>query len=346
MKTVRYVILMALAAMLLAGCGALPPVFPSAAGPTAAVAVEPAAPEAAPTEAPAQPVATEIAPVEPTLPAPAATTAPEPQATPSPDQVMGANPLTGTVWEWAALLKTRPPTQSVVPDPSSYTVVFGADGQMLIKADCNNAQATYVLENDTLAITLGAVTRAACPPGSLSNDFLTNLSKVGSYVMDGGDLILSLTETNDSMIFRNGGPSAEAAVPPAAATEAPAGAPADAETPQLVGPTWQWVSFFDVATGKNSFDVTNPANYTVTFMDDGTAAMQADCNRAAGTYTVNGASLTVEVGPVTLAACGPDSQGAQFLINLTSAGTYLFIEGDLAIDLQADGGRMVFRAAE
>jgi heat shock protein HslJ len=286
------------------------------------------------------------APTEQAVTAPDATAAPEPQATPAPDQVMGANPLTGTVWEWAALLKTNPPTQSVVPDPASYTVIFGADGQMAIKADCNNAQATYVLENDALAITLGAVTRAACPPGSLSNDFLTSLSKVGSYVMDGGDLILRLAETNDSMIFRNGGPAAEAAAPPAAATEAPAGAPAEAETPQLVGPTWQWESFFDVATGKNSFDIANPENYTVTFMEDGTAAMQADCNRAAGTYTVNGASLTVEVGPVTLAACGDDSRGAQFLINLTSAGTYQFIDGKLAIDLQADGGRMVFRAAE
>jgi heat shock protein HslJ len=362
MKMLRYVILLSLATMLLAGCGALPPVFSNAAGPTAAIAltIEPAVPEPAATEAaPAgtapEPVVTEVATVEPAPTAPAEQTAAtpaatepaaEPQVTPAPDQVMGANPLAGTVWEWAALIKTRPPAQSVVPNPASYTVIFGANGEMLIKADCNNARATYTLENETLAIALGPVTRAACPPGSLSAEFLTNLSKVGSYLIDGSDLVLRLAETNDSMIFRNGGPSAEPAPPPAVATEAPAGAPAEAATPELVGPTWQWESFFDVATGNGTFDVANPANYTVTFLNDGTVTMQADCNRAAGTSTVNGASLTVVVGPVTLAACGPESRGADFLINLTSAGTHMFVDGKLAIDLQADGGRMIFRAAQ
>lgn len=354
MKTLRYLVLLSLTAMLLAGCGALPPVFPNAAGPTAAIApeIEPAVPEPAAT----QPAATEAAPVEPAPTAAAEqgaatavateAAAVEPQATPEPDQVMGANPLAGTVWEWAALIRTQPSTQSVVPDPASYTVVFGADGEMLVTADCNTARATYTLENDQLTIALGAVTRAACPPGSLSSEFLTNLAKVGSYVMDGGDLILRLAETGDAMIFRNGGAAAEAAPPPAVATEAPAGAAADGTTPRLIGPAWQWESFADVATGSDSFTVANPENYTVTFIDDGTAAMQADCNRAAGTFTVDGAALTVNVGPVTLAACEPESRGAQFLINLTSAGTFTFVDGKLAIDLQADGGRMVFRAAE
>lgn len=351
MKTLRYVILLSLAAALLAGCGALPPLMPNAAGPTAAVAVTteapaaevPAATEAAPATAPE---AATAAPAEPVATPAATEAAPAEQPSPAPEQVMGANPLTGTVWEWAALLKTKPPTQSVVPDPASYTVVFGADGQLAIKADCNNARGTYTLDNDRVTIALGAVTAAACPPGSLSADFLTNLSKVGSYVMDNGDLILRLNETNDSMIFRNGGPAEEAAPAPAA-TEAPAGAPAEAAAaPQLVGPTWQWESFVDVAKGQDSFEVANPENYTVTFLDDGTAAMQADCNRAAGTYTVNGSALNVVVGPVTLAACEEGSRGAQFLINLTSAGTFTFVDGKLAIDLQADGGRMVFRAAK
>ena len=357
MKTMRYVILLALAAALLAGCGALPAVFPNAAGPTAAVesAAEAPAAEPSPSETAPKPEATTVAPVEPasTAPAEQAATAPtateaapaEAQATPAPDQVMGANPLVGTVWEWAALLKTNPPAQSVVPNPASYTVVFAANGEMLIQADCNNARAIYALENEALTITLGPVTRAACPPGSLSAEFLTNLSKVGAYLIDGSDLVLRLAETNDSMIFRNGGPAAEAPPPPAA-TEAPAGAPAEAATPELVGPTWEWESFFDVATGDGTFDVSNPENYTVTFLDDGTVAMQADCNPAAGTYTADGASLNVVVGPVTLAACGPESRGADFLINLTSAGTYMFVEGKLAIDLKADGGRMVFRAAK
>lgn len=344
MKTLRYVILLSLAVALLAGCGALPPVFPNAAGPTAAVQAEAQAPvdaaPAAPTEPAASPeAAPTAAPVAATEVAPA-----EAQATPSADQVMSENPLVGTVWEWAALIKIKPATQSVVPDPASYTATFQADGQILIKADCNNALATYTLEGDALTIQLGPVTRAACPPGSLSAEFLTALSKVSGYMIDGGDLILRLGASDGSMIFRNGGPAET--TPAAAATEAPAGAAAEAGTPQLVGPTWQWEEFLDVATGAKNMKIADPAKYSVTFLPNGTAEMQADCNRAAGTYKVDGASITIDVGPVTLAACGPDSLGEQFLVALTSAGTYMFVEGKLAIDLQADSGRMVFGAAQ
>jgi heat shock protein HslJ len=351
MRTLRYVILLSLAVALLAGCGALPPVFPEAAGPTAAIQeqAEPAATEVPPTPvepAPSPEAAPTALPADATATAPIATeAAPAPQPTARAEQVLAANPLVGTVWEWAALIKTKPATQSVVPDPSSYSATFGADGRLVIKADCNNALATYTLDNDALAIQLGPVTRAACPPGSLSAEYLTNLSKVTGYMMDGGDLILRLGSSEGSMIFRNGGPAAEAA-PPAEATEAPAGAAAEATTPKLVGPTWQWEEFLDVATGANNMKVNDPARYTVTFLPNGTAEMQADCNRAAGTYKVEGASLSIEVGPVTLAACGPKSLSEQFLINLTSAGTYMFVEGKLAIDLQADGGRMVFGAAK
>ena len=175
MKILRFVILLSLAAALLAGCGALPPVFPDAAGPTAAVQapVEPAAPAeaAAPPESTASPeAAASSAPTEPAAntpeaAAPAATVvAPvEAQTTPDAEPVMGENPLVGTVWEWAALIKTKPATQSVVPDPASYTATFAADGQLLIKADCNNALATYTLADDALTIELGPVTARSLP---------------------------------------------------------------------------------------------------------------------------------------------------------------------------------------
>jgi heat shock protein HslJ len=372
MKSVRYIVLLSLVILLLASCVGLPPLVPDQASSTQG-SEEPAAQGNA-----EQPVATEAAPAAraPAVEATSAitesvvvtatvavaatgvvtTTTPAKATATSPgEQVMGANPLVDVVWEWAAMLKTKPAVQSVVPDPASYTVVFADDGSMAIKADCNNASGTYTLNNDQLSIQIGGVTRAACPPGSLGDAMLASLGKVASYLIDGGDLILRLSGGDDSMLFRNGGAPAKPAAPPAA-TEAPAAATplqtpaAPAETtanPQtLVGPVWQWESYVDTATGSNSMDVKNPENYTVTFMDDGTAAMKADCNQAAGTYTVDGAKLTVEVGPVTLAACGPDSLGETFLINLTSAASYTIADGKLVIDLTADGGRMVFGAAK
>jgi heat shock protein HslJ len=371
MKSLRYIFLLSLVALLLASCAGLPPVFPERAAQTTEQmpGAEPPATEApAAAEQPAvQPaitdsgVVTATTPVTPTAEIAATAVVTETAtagtpASPTTEQVMGANPLVGVVWEWSALLRTKPAAQSVVPDPASYTIAFSGDGQVAIKADCNNATGTYTLTNDQLVITVGGVTRAACPPGSLGDLMLTSLGKVGSYLIDNGDLILRLGDSGDSMLFRNGGPSAVPAAPPAVATEAPAAAaPAatavapgetSAQATALMGPEWQWEQFIDVATGKNTLTVQNPEKYAVTFKDKGVAEMTADCNQAAGTYTVEGSSLTISVGPVTLAACGEGSLGEEFLIGLTSAAGYSIQDGKLMIDLMADGGRMIFGAAK
>lgn len=250
------------------------------------------------------------------------------------------NPLAGIVWEWAAQLKMSPKSQVVVPNPQAYTLTFGSEGALFIQADCNNARATYTLEDQALGVELGPVTRAQCMPGSLSNNYLTLLSQVESYQIDGDDLVLRLADSGDTLIFRNGGPAPEA--------EAPAGstAPAAAAGPSLTGATWQWEAAQDSAQA-NLTVIANADAYTVKFNEDGTVSIKADCNVAAGTYTSEGQTLSVVVGPVTLAACGPESLGEEFLINLTTSGTYLFDdEGKLVINLIADAGNLIFGAAE
>lgn len=261
---------------------------------------------------------------------------------------MGADPLVGVVWEWAAFLKTEPATQAVVPNPTDYTAIFDGKGTVLIQADCNLARATYTLENEALTIEIGPMTRAACTPGSISNDFLDRLGEVGSYMIDGDDLILRLGETGDSMLFRNGGPAAEPAAPPepaAVATEAPAGVAAAEAVPELGGTTWNWEEFVDNA-GVQSLKVADPASYTVTFQADGTVAMKADCNQAAGSYVLEGTNLTITVGPMTLAMCSAESLSEQFLVNLTSVATVGSKDGKLLLDLMADGGTMIFALAQ
>ncbi len=356
MKTLRVVVLLSLTVVLLASCGGLPPVFPACAPAAVAPAEEaaagaPAEPAAvAPAEptavAPAEPAA--VAPAEPAAVAPAASAteaaaAPATEAAAGP--VMGADPLVGVVWEWAVLLKAEPASQAVVPNPTSYTAIFDGEGNVLIQADCNLARATYTLENEALTIEIGPLTRAACTPGSISNDFLDRLGQVGSYMIDGDDLVLRLKETGDSMLFRNGGPAAEPVAPvepTAVATEAPAGAVA---APQLIGGTWNWEEFIDNA-GVQSLKVADPASYTVTFNEDGTAAMKADCNQAAGSYVLDGGNLTLTVGPMTLAMCSAESLGEQFLVNLTSVATVGSKDGKLLLDLMADGGTMIFAPAK
>lgn len=86
----------------------------------------------------------------------------------------------------------------------------------------------------------------------------------------------------------------------------------------------------------------NPGNYTRQFNPDGTVAIQADCNRVGGSYTLDGSQLTIELGPSTLAACPEGSLGDQFVANLSGANSYFFDGDDLLIDLMFDSGTMRF----
>ena len=53
-----------------------------------------------------------------------------------------------------------------------------------------------------------------------------------------------------------------------------------------------------------------PASYQVTFNVDGTVAIVADCNNAAGTYTDKDGALTIAVGPMTAGCLSGRSRAA------------------------------------
>jgi heat shock protein HslJ/LysM repeat protein len=112
--------------------------------------------------------------------------------------------------------------------------------------------------------------------------------------------------------------------------------------PELIGTLWRWDQ-----TAMNNGDKLvpdNPNNYTVEFFPDGRVSAQADCNRANGTYTVDGSSISIEILQMTMAACPPGSLGDDFVKNLNEATIY-FIEGkNLFVDLKFDSGTMKFSA--
>ena len=93
------------------------------------------------------------------------------------------------------------------------------------------------------------------------------------------------------------------------------------------------------------FDVATPLSYLVQFNDDATLNVVADCNNAAGSYQGEGGKLQIELGPMTAAACPPDSRSDQFVRLLGGAALYFFQDGNLHIDLFADAGTMVFSPA-
>jgi heat shock protein HslJ len=136
-----------------------------------------------------------------------------------------------------------------------------------------------------------------------------------------------------------------AAPPEPAATAVPAIAEPQAAitASDYVNIPWQWVSFSDPVTGQQ--DTPQSERYLMVLNEDGTISVQADCNSVLGTYTVEGSSISIELGPSTLAACPEDSLGDQFTQHLTAASIMFLQEGDLYFDLFADSGTMRFSRA-
>jgi putative lipoprotein len=118
-----------------------------------------------------------------------------------------------------------------------------------------------------------------------------------------------------------------------------------AATSELAGTTWQWVEFQDTA-GQNSFTLDDPENYTLTFNDDGTVSIQADCNAARGTYTAENGGLSITPGPATLAECGPNSRYVPYIRGLRDAVSYVVEEDQLFLNLPVDSGNLVFEPAD
>ncbi len=123
---------------------------------------------------------------------------------------------------------------------------------------------------------------------------------------------------------------------PTRAAEAPAQASA---SPALTANPWQWVGFTSPA---EQFKLDQPQTYLVTFQNDGTVAIKADCNNAGGAYTADASNLTIKVGPATLAACPPGSRSERFIKLLGGAAKYFFVDKALFVSLPADGGVMRF----
>ncbi len=67
---------------------------------------------------------------------------------------------------------------------------------------------------------------------------------------------------------------------------------------------WQWVSFTNPV---EQYSVDSPQNYVVTFDNDATINIVADCNNANGSYVIAGTSITIHVGPMTMQPAHPSA---------------------------------------
>jgi heat shock protein HslJ len=231
---------------------------------------------------------------------------------------------------------------------------LSADGQTLISTSFPITTALLpdsmetMTEDESAAFDADPVGFLEATASALSflspSDFSPSLDALDAMMQS---LAISTTEVTVS------GPVTPTATAPLTATGAlTTTAPVAPTTPaapavsfaDLAGQDWQWVAFTDPVNGTQA--IANPAKYVVHFLPSGTVRVTADCNRGAGRYTVDGASLDITVQAMTRAMCPPSSQSTQFVQNLDAAAIWFVQDGDLFFDLFADSGTMRFAPAK
>jgi heat shock protein HslJ len=110
--------------------------------------------------------------------------------------------LIGTVWKWRQTL--YPDDTRVVPANSeNYTLKFLSDGKINVRADCNLGGGSYTLRGNEISIEITYTTRAACPPGSLEQNYIRDLNAAVVYFFKADVLYFNLKYGVGTMKFMN-----------------------------------------------------------------------------------------------------------------------------------------------
>lgn len=108
--------------------------------------------------------------------------------------------LTGAVWQWVQTQYGD--DRKAVPDnPENYTVQFRENGTVTVKADCNQKGGTFSAAEQSLSIEITHSTMAACPEGSLEEEFVRTLSAAAIYFIRDGGLFIDLKFDSGTMRF-------------------------------------------------------------------------------------------------------------------------------------------------
>jgi heat shock protein HslJ len=98
--------------------------------------------------------------------------------------------IVGKTWQLLEMVGT-PGASAPPPTPENYTITFAKDGTMAIQTDCNQASAEYTLGGGgAITITLATTTLAACPDGSIAEEFVQWLAAATTFQVGGEGLAI------------------------------------------------------------------------------------------------------------------------------------------------------------
>jgi len=115
----------------------------------------------------------------------------------------------------------------------------------------------------------------------------------------------------------------------------------DTAVSELAGTSWRLVKIQSMNDTEEIPD--DSSKYTLAFQADGRAAIQADCNRATGTYTNESPSqLQFGVMASTKAMCPPDSLHDVYMAQFEWVRSYVLEDRHLFLATMADGSIIEF----
>jgi para-nitrobenzyl esterase len=125
--------------------------------------------------------------------------------TPPPAESGAAGTLAGTRWRLVELVSKSDAVGSVRPsDPWKYQLTLAADGTAQARLDCNRGVGSWSAVGppvDRLTFGPMAMTRAACPDGSLDTRIAQELSSIITYEHSDDRLVLYLTGDRGDQVW-------------------------------------------------------------------------------------------------------------------------------------------------
>jgi heat shock protein HslJ len=116
----------------------------------------------------------------------------------------------------------------------------------------------------------------------------------------------------------------------------------DMDPASILNKTWQWV---ETTAPDETIIVSNPDRYTFFLTEAGEVQAQFDCNKGGGSYEISEGKLSFGPMMSTRMACPEDSLDMPFMRDLDKVASFSIEDGDLYLELDADGGTMHFRPA-
>ena len=93
-------------------------------------------------------------------------------------------------------------------DPSKYTMTLDDKGHVAVRFDCNRGSGTWgTASKGEIHFGPMALTRAACPAGSLHDRLVRDWPQIRSYTQQNGQLYLALAAEGGSYHFEPMGPA-------------------------------------------------------------------------------------------------------------------------------------------